>query len=196
MSTNKSISYLLCNKGIIVNLYKLHFQSSHFCFKSLFFSTKQKSFLSFHFSTLPTKHTREKTKYFLSSHFSILLLFFHPPTFPLLQPNGPLRKTSMQEFLYITCKNPFFFIQSTVLSINFLLPLFSHIVLTIYDVFSWISSKMNWTRHTLILFVYHVLESIVLWHLHPYKYSWHLWRITGLYKNYKDTLWWLWNEIT
>ena len=30
MSTNKSISYLLCNNGIIVNLYKLHFLSSHF----------------------------------------------------------------------------------------------------------------------------------------------------------------------
>ena len=30
MSTNKSISYLLCNKGIIVNLYKLHFLFSHF----------------------------------------------------------------------------------------------------------------------------------------------------------------------
>ena len=27
MSTNKSISYILCNKGIIVNLYKLHFPS-------------------------------------------------------------------------------------------------------------------------------------------------------------------------
>ena len=33
MSTNKSISYLLCNKGIIVNLYKLHFLSSHFSFQ-------------------------------------------------------------------------------------------------------------------------------------------------------------------
>ena len=34
MSTNKFISYLLCNKGIIVNLYKLHFLSSHFSFQS------------------------------------------------------------------------------------------------------------------------------------------------------------------
>ena len=34
MSTNKSISYILCkNKGIIVNLYKLHFPSSYFCLK-------------------------------------------------------------------------------------------------------------------------------------------------------------------
>ena len=48
MSTNKFISYLLCNKGIIVNLYKLHFLSSHF-----FFLIKQKSFLSSNFSILP-----------------------------------------------------------------------------------------------------------------------------------------------
>ena len=33
MSTNKFISYPLCNKGIIVNLYKLHFLSSHFSFQ-------------------------------------------------------------------------------------------------------------------------------------------------------------------
>ena len=30
MSTNKSISYILCNKGIIVNLYKLHIPSFSF----------------------------------------------------------------------------------------------------------------------------------------------------------------------
>ena len=30
ISTNKSISYILCNKGIIVNLYKLHFPSLPF----------------------------------------------------------------------------------------------------------------------------------------------------------------------
>ena len=30
MSTSKSISYILCNKGIIVNLYKLYVPSSHF----------------------------------------------------------------------------------------------------------------------------------------------------------------------
>ena len=30
MSTNKSIFYLLCNKGIIVNLYKLYFPSFPF----------------------------------------------------------------------------------------------------------------------------------------------------------------------
>ena len=30
MNINKYISYLLCNKGIIVNLYKLNFSSFHF----------------------------------------------------------------------------------------------------------------------------------------------------------------------
>ena len=29
----KYIFYILCNKGIIVNLYKLHFLSSHFSFQ-------------------------------------------------------------------------------------------------------------------------------------------------------------------
>ena len=33
MSTNKSISYILSNNCIIVNLYKLHFLSSHFSFQ-------------------------------------------------------------------------------------------------------------------------------------------------------------------
>ena len=33
MSINKSILYILCNKDIIVNLYKLHFLSSHFSFQ-------------------------------------------------------------------------------------------------------------------------------------------------------------------
>ena len=90
MSTNKSISYILCNKSIIVNLYKLYFLSSHFSFqpnKRIFYPP---TFPPSHFSTLPTKHIWEKTKSFLSSHFSILPLIFYPSTFPLLQPNGPL----------------------------------------------------------------------------------------------------------
>ena len=78
MSTNKFISYLLCNKGIIVNLYKLHFLSSHFSFqpnKRVFhpptFPSLQPNthkgklnnfypptnFPSFHFSIPPTKQT-------------------------------------------------------------------------------------------------------------------------------------------
>ena len=77
MSINKSISYLLCNKGIIVNLYKLHFLFSYFSFQpnkrifhlptflslqpnthkgklNIFYSP---TFLFSHFSTPPTKHT-------------------------------------------------------------------------------------------------------------------------------------------
>ena len=83
MSINKSIFYQLCNKGIMVNLYKLLFLSSHFSFqpnKRVFhpstFSFLQPNtyegklnifhpptfpsshnFPSFHFSTLPTKRT-------------------------------------------------------------------------------------------------------------------------------------------
>ena len=68
MSIKKSISYLLCNKGIRVNLYKLYFLSSYF------FLTKQKSFSPSHFSIPPTKHIQGKTKFFLSSHIST------PPT--------------------------------------------------------------------------------------------------------------------
>ena len=78
MSTNKSTFYLLCNKGIIVNLYKLHFLSSHFSFQlnkiifhpptfpSLQPNTHERklnifcpltNFASFHFFTSPTKQT-------------------------------------------------------------------------------------------------------------------------------------------
>ena len=78
MSTNKSISYLLCNKSIIVNLYKLHFLSFHFSFqpnKRVFYpptfpslqpNTHERklnifypptNFPSSHFSTPPTKWT-------------------------------------------------------------------------------------------------------------------------------------------
>ena len=54
MSVNISISYILYNRNIIVNLYKLHFSFSHF---SLQLDKR----------------------------------VFDPPTFPLLQPNEPLR---------------------------------------------------------------------------------------------------------
>ena len=74
MSINKSISYILCNKGIIVNLYKLHFPSFHF--------SLQPNKRVFHLPTFPPlqPNTQEgKTKYFPSfhnfpsSHFSTLL---------------------------------------------------------------------------------------------------------------------------
>ena len=63
MSANKFISYILCNKGIIVNLYKLHFSSSHF--------SLQPNKRNFHPPTFPPlqPHMRGKTKYFIFSHF-------------------------------------------------------------------------------------------------------------------------------
>ena len=86
MSTNKSISYILCNKGKIINLYKLYFPSFPFSlrpnkrvfypltfpplqpntqeeklniFYSLTFSSSP-NFSSSHFSTPPTKRTLRK----------------------------------------------------------------------------------------------------------------------------------------
>ena len=82
MSTNKYISYLLCNKGIIVNLYKLHFPSSHFSFQP-----NKRVFHPPTFSSLQPNTHEEKLNIF--HPFSILLLFYLP-TFLLLQQNGPL----------------------------------------------------------------------------------------------------------
>ena len=74
------ISYLLCNKGIIVNLYKLYFLSSHFSFQpnkrvfhpltfsSLQPNTHEGKLNIFHHLTFPFSHN------FPSSHFST------PPT--------------------------------------------------------------------------------------------------------------------
>ena len=87
MSTNKSISYLLCNKNIIVNLYKLNFLSSQFSFepnKRVFhpptFQSLQPNthegklnifyppinFSSFHFSTPSTKQTLKEIVFFIN----------------------------------------------------------------------------------------------------------------------------------
>ena len=65
MSINKSIFYELCNKGIMVNLYKLLFLSSHFFF--------QPNKRVFHAPTFPSfqPNTHEEK-----------LNIFHPPTFP------------------------------------------------------------------------------------------------------------------
>ena len=103
---------LLYNNDIIVNLYKLHFPSSPFSLqpnKKVFHPSNQthkgkpnlfysSTFPSSHFSTPQTKHRWEKTKSFLSSHFFILQLIFHPLTFPLLKPNRPL------EFVWLEWK--------------------------------------------------------------------------------------------
>ena len=77
MNTNKSISYILCNKGIIVNLYKLYFSSFSF--------SLQPNKRVFHPPTFPPlqPNTQEGK-----------LNIFHLPTFPLLQPNGPLESES------------------------------------------------------------------------------------------------------
>ena len=50
MRVNISISYILYNKDIIVNLYKLHFLSSPFSLQP------NKTVFHPHFSTLPTEH--------------------------------------------------------------------------------------------------------------------------------------------
>ena len=72
MSKNKYIFYLLCNKGIIVNLYKLYFSSYPF--------SLQPNKSVFHPLTFPL---------FQSNTQEGKLNIFYPPTFPLLQPNGP-----------------------------------------------------------------------------------------------------------
>ena len=72
MSTSKSISYILCNKGIIVNLYKLHVPSSHF--------SLQPNKRVFHppiFPPLQPSMQEGKSN------------IFYPPIFPLLQLNEP-----------------------------------------------------------------------------------------------------------
>ena len=73
MSTNKSISYILCNKSIIVNLYKLYFSSFPF--------SLQPNKKVFHPLTFPPfqPNTQEGK-----------LNIFHPSTFTLLQPNKAL----------------------------------------------------------------------------------------------------------
>ena len=79
MSTNKSISYILCNKDIIVNLYKLHFPSLPFSFQP-----NKRVFHSLTFLPLQSNTEEGKLNIFYPP------TIFHYPTFPLLHPNGPL----------------------------------------------------------------------------------------------------------
>ena len=70
MSTNKSISYILCNKDIIVNLYKLRFLSSHFYF--------QPNKWVFHPPTFPPLQPNtheEKLRICLVTVFSLIFCF-------------------------------------------------------------------------------------------------------------------------
>ena len=73
MSTNKYIFYILCNKGIIVNLYKLYFSSLPFSLQS-----NKRDFYPPTFPPLQPNTQEGK------------LNIFHPSTFPLLQPNKAL----------------------------------------------------------------------------------------------------------
>ena len=79
MSINKSISYILCNKGIIVNLNKLYFPSFHFSLQP-----NKRVFHTLTFPPLQPNTQEGKLNIFY------LLTIFHPPTFPLLHPNGSL----------------------------------------------------------------------------------------------------------
>ena len=87
------VVFLFYLMGHNENLNKLH--SS---ILSFFFSTKQISFLSLHFSSLSFKHRRKL-------NYSILSLFYHLPifyslTFLLLQPNRLLNYSRVQ---FISC---------------------------------------------------------------------------------------------
>ena len=80
MSINKSIFYQLCNKGIMVNLYKLLFLSSHFSFQQ-----NKRVFHPPTFSSLQPNTHKEKLNIFHlptfpSSHNFPLFRFFTPPT--------------------------------------------------------------------------------------------------------------------
>ena len=67
-----SISYMLYNKDMIVNLYKLHFPSSLFSFQPNKKVFHPPIFLSLQLNTHEGKPN-----------------IFYPPTFPLFQPNRP-----------------------------------------------------------------------------------------------------------
>ena len=113
MSVNIFISYILYNKNIIVNLYKLYFPTSHFSLQP-----NKKVFYPPTFPLLQP-NTRGKTKSFVSSHFSILPLIFHHLTFPLLQPNGPLSLSLIFNILSLLFNLSSFCLQSLLKWPNF-----------------------------------------------------------------------------
>ena len=80
MNTNKFISYLLCNKGIIVNLYKLHFLSSYFSFQPNKRVFHPPTFLSLQPNTHEGKLNIFHSPTFSSSHNFLSSNFFTPPT--------------------------------------------------------------------------------------------------------------------
>ena len=75
MSVNTPISYILYNNDIIVNLYKLHFPSSHFSLQS-----NKKVFHSSTFPLLqPNTHERKPNIFYPLTNFPFSH-FFTPPT--------------------------------------------------------------------------------------------------------------------
>ena len=95
MSTNKSTSYLLCNKCIIVNLYKLHFLSSHFSF--------QLNKIIFHPPTFPSLQP--------NTHEGKLNIFYPPTNFPFFHFSTPPTKQTFRVlailFVLISFNNMF-----------------------------------------------------------------------------------------
>ena len=75
MSTNKSISYLLYNKGILVNLYKLYLLFSYF-----FFFNQAKEFFTFSLFHLPFSPLQLNTCKKKSNFFILLLFYFSNQT--------------------------------------------------------------------------------------------------------------------
>ena len=88
MSTNKSISYILCNKGIIVNLYKLYFLSFPF--------SLQPNKRVFHSPTFPPLQPNTQEGKLNIFHTPTI---FYPPTFPLFHPNKPLKSNQIESLL-------------------------------------------------------------------------------------------------
>ena len=84
MSTNKSISYILCNKGIIVNLYKLYFIFFYFSF--------QPNKRVFHPPTFPPLQP--------NTHEKKLNLFYPPTNFLSIHFSTPLTKWTLRVCLF------------------------------------------------------------------------------------------------
>ena len=80
MSINKSISYILYNKGIIVNLYKLHFLSFIFSLQSNKRGFHPSTFQSLQPNTQKGKSYILYSPTFPSSHNFLFFYFFTPPT--------------------------------------------------------------------------------------------------------------------
>ena len=80
MSTNKSISYILFNKGIIVTLYKLHFPSFIFFFQPNKRVFQRPTFPSLQPNTQEGKSNIFYSLTFPSSHNFLFSYFFTPQT--------------------------------------------------------------------------------------------------------------------